>query len=252
LGAAEQHGSTFDTSGNKLLSEQLRVIEDIMATVEGSDRVIVEREDEQGSNDVSTAFDFVADTAGAVAPVETQGGAPINSSLQSFTSNLYQKLPHPLSHLLKELPQVDGSDVTKLCDFLLKAIRVGQVGQIKEPTIYEVLYPYCKGEVLSSLWQALTTAEKFDVFHMRVLNSCIPARQLLQLRAKNYERVQAQGESLAMYSQSVRDAALVFDSGNWGPSGGAHPGGVDPGSASSLRVSEASHQLSTAGAVDRR
>jgi hypothetical protein len=38
---------------------------------------------------------------------EDFGSAPI----QPFVSMHYQKLPHPFSHKLKELPQVDGSVV---------------------------------------------------------------------------------------------------------------------------------------------
>jgi hypothetical protein len=112
--------------------------------------------------------------------------------------------------MLKEMPQVDGSNVKILCEFLLKAIRLSQVGQFKEPTIYELLYPHCRGEVLILLRQALTEGEKFDSFHARLLKHFIPQRQLLQLRTEQYERVQAEGESLAMYCQSVKDAALLF------------------------------------------
>ena len=54
---------------------------------------------------------------------------------QVFTPHFYQRLPHPLSHLLKELPVVDGTDVNLLCDFLLKVIKVRQVGQINDSAI---------------------------------------------------------------------------------------------------------------------
>jgi hypothetical protein len=60
------------------------------------------------------------------------------------------------------------------------------------------------------LTQALTTVESFDSFHARLLRHCVPVRQLAQLRVEKYERVQAKGEQLAMYIQSVRDAALIF------------------------------------------
>jgi hypothetical protein len=46
--------------------------------------------------------------------VRTSGSLTISP----FTSNYYQRLPHPLSHLLKQLPVVDGGDVGCLFDFL--------------------------------------------------------------------------------------------------------------------------------------
>jgi len=55
--------------------------------------------------------------AGMVAEQVTPSGQGIK---QVFTPHFYQRLPHPLSHLLKELPVVDGADVNLLCDFFVK------------------------------------------------------------------------------------------------------------------------------------
>jgi len=92
-----------------------------------------------------------------------------------------------------------------LCGFLLKVINICKVGQISE-----LLYPYCRGELLTCLNQALEEREQFDHFHARLLHHFIPARQLSILRMEKYERVQGEQESLAMYVQAVRDAALVL------------------------------------------
>jgi hypothetical protein len=133
-------------------------------------------------------------------------GSSVHSNTPSFTSKNYQKLTNPLSYLLKELPVVDGNDAHLLCDFLLKVITICKVGQITKPTIYELLYPYCRGELLAFLNQALTGREHFA----RLLRQFIPVRQLSQLRIENYERVQRDGESLAMYIHAIRDAAVVL------------------------------------------
>jgi hypothetical protein len=66
-----------------------------------------------------------------------------------FTPHLYQRLPHPLSHLLKELPAVDGTDINLSCYFLVKVIKIRQVGQMSGSAIYELMYPYCRGELLA-------------------------------------------------------------------------------------------------------
>jgi hypothetical protein len=97
-----------------------------------------------------------------------------------------------------------------LYDFLLKVIKLRQVRLIVESTLFELLYPCCQGELLVLLTQALTLREQFDSFHERVLLQFIPARQLCQLRVELYERVQREGESLSMYIQSVKNAALVL------------------------------------------
>jgi hypothetical protein len=130
--------------------------------------------------------------------------------VMSFTSGVYEGLDNPLNYLLKKLPVVDGNDLRILCDFLLKVINISKVGHIQEPTIYELLCPYCKGEMGVLLKQSLTACEKLDLFHARVLRQFVPVRRLSQLRRDMYERVQQHGESLATYVQAVRDAALVL------------------------------------------
>jgi hypothetical protein len=112
---------------------------------------------------------------------------------------------------VREFTIIDGSSVHHLCDFLLKILKIRQVGLIEVPTIYEFMYPYYKGEALALLTQALMASEPFDSFHARVLKQFIPARQFSQLRIEKYERVQREGESLANYIQAVRDAALIFE-----------------------------------------
>ena len=142
---------------------------------------------------------------GAAAP-----SAPGQGATQVFTPHLYQRLPHPLGHLLKELPIVDGTDVNLLCDFLLKVLKMRQVGQLPDQTIYEVMYPYCRGELLAFMSSTITARESFENFHARLLGQFLPCRQISQLRIERYERAQFEGEPLATYVQSIRDAALML------------------------------------------
>jgi hypothetical protein len=98
---------------------------------------------------------------------------PVGTNL--FTSNYYQKLPHPFKQALCELPIIDGSDVRKLVDFLLRIIRMKQIGQMANMNM-EILYPYCSGEVLQTLAQAMSAGASFDMFHEKLLTQFIPAR----------------------------------------------------------------------------
>ena len=127
-----------------------------------------------------------------------------------FTSNHFQKLSHPLSSLLKELPTVDGNNAQSLCEFLSKVIQISKVGQFKVPILYELLYPYCRGILLECLGQALSNRESFDLFHARLLQRFIPRRQLDQLKFEMYERLQEEGEPLGVYVNTIKDAALVL------------------------------------------
>jgi hypothetical protein len=128
----------------------------------------------------------------------------------AFSSAFYQKLPHPLGQLVKEFTVIDGSNVHHQCEFLLQLLKIRQVGLIEVPTIYELMYPYCEGEILALLTQALMASKPFNPLHARVLKQFIPARQLSQLRIEKYKRVQKEGESLANYIQAVKDAALIL------------------------------------------
>ena len=87
-------------------------------------------------------------------PSLRQSGSPV------FIHHFYQSLPHPLSHLPKELPVVNGTDVNLLCDFLLKVLRIRQVGQMADQAIYEITYPYCRSELIALVTNAVTAMER--------------------------------------------------------------------------------------------
>jgi hypothetical protein len=119
----------------------------------------------------------------------------------------YQRLLHPLSHLLKEFDVADGTSVDVLCEFLSKVIRIPEIGQLSYTATYEVMYPHCRGELLCSVEYAIKTREEFDNFHVRLLWQFIPSRQMAQPRLARYERVQKEGESL-LYVQSINEEYL--------------------------------------------
>jgi hypothetical protein len=127
-----------------------------------------------------------------------------------LTSQLYQKIPHPLSSAIKEMTTIDGSCIDRLWQFVLKAWALSKMGQFNIPVIYEILFPFCKGEALHLLMQARAQNLPFETFHASLIRHFIPDRQLAQLRMDTYERVQAEHEPLSKYVQDIRDAALVL------------------------------------------
>jgi len=64
--------------------------------------------------------------------------------------------------------------------------------------------------IVGHVTQAITTRQKFGNFHANLLGQFVPSRQMSQLRAERYERVQFEGEPFATYVQSIRDAELVL------------------------------------------
>jgi len=129
---------------------------------------------------------------------------------QMFTPHFYQRLPHPLSHLVKELPVVDGTDVNILCDFLLKVIKLRQVGQMNDSAIDELMCRYCRGQLLALVTRAIDSRETVEDFHAGSLGHFIPSRGMSQLRIARYERVQSVGEHFSNYVQAIKVAALVL------------------------------------------
>jgi hypothetical protein len=209
-----QWGSKVDRAGIQGLEERLEAMEQQVVSVSDPERRdgtvgdITSRD--SGSTQGASSNLTTAEVHRSVVQDTIQVTTPDLSNTQAFHSSLYQKLPHPLGPLLKELTNTDWSSIPHLWDFLLKIIRIRQVGLIEVPTIYELMYPYCRGEALALLTQALVASEPFDAFHARFLKRFIPARQFSHLRFEKYERVQREGESLAKYIQAVRDAALIL------------------------------------------
>ena len=213
LTAAELCSASSETSLMQRLHDQLDEIEQTLARAENNASPNPEPTIETTTGEMAHRSNGRPDTQDS-RPVGVHHAGEVRSSTQgdspSFISNIYQKLNNPLCYLLKALPVVDGNDAHALCAFLLKVINIRKVGRISQPTIYELLYPYCRGELLNCLNQALEEREPFEHFHARLLHHFIPARQLSILRMEKYERVQEEQESLAMYVQAVREAALVL------------------------------------------
>jgi hypothetical protein len=118
---------------------------------------------------------------------EVRSDSITHTSVHSF--QVFQKLPNPVGYLLKELPIVDGNDARLLCEFIVKVINISTLAHIKEPILYELLYPYFRGELLACLGQAISGHECFAKFHEHLLTRFISRRKLTQLRVEFYERV---------------------------------------------------------------
>lgn len=179
----------------------------------------LDTENRQDTGDLSTVTVAVNNDRGVLSAHVTQANAGINaaglpslgqSGSQVFTPLFYERLTHPQSHLLKELPVVVGNDVNLLYDILLKVLKIRQVGQMTESTIYEIIHPYCRSDVVALVTNAVTAMESFEIIQAQLLGQIIPSRYISQLRAERYERAQFDGESITTYVQSIRDAALVL------------------------------------------
>jgi hypothetical protein len=156
-----------------------------------------EEESQDAENVQTDMVDVNGDTSALAAQVAQPNSglgtvgvpAPAQSLNQVFTPHFYQRLPHPLSHLVKELPVVNDTDVNLLCDFMTQVLKIRQERQMMESTIYEIMYPCCRGELLTFVMQAITTLGREF--------SCKVVRAIHTLQA-----------NVAITSRNVRESAI--------------------------------------------
>jgi hypothetical protein len=102
--------------------------------------------------------DLHAATRAGMPQVDATG----QSVTQAFTPHLYQRLSHPLCHLIKELNVADGTNADILCAFLLKVIKIREIGKLYDIATYELMFPHCRGELLCAVEQAIRTRQNFE------------------------------------------------------------------------------------------
>ena len=91
-----------------------------------------------------------------------------------FTPHLYHRTPHPVICWKNFV-----WSVTQMSDFL-KVLIIRTVGQKADQAIYKILYPYCRCKLLALVTNAIKGTESFEIFHARLLEKLISARQLSQ------------------------------------------------------------------------
>jgi hypothetical protein len=90
-------------------------------------------------------------------PTQVMGVSQVAANTNcTFSSQLYQRLPHPLANFLKEIPVVDGADVNTLWDFLSKAVHIRRVGQVQDQHMLELLHHYCRDSLLTQVVESLS------------------------------------------------------------------------------------------------
>jgi hypothetical protein len=169
-----------------LESQESQATQERVRTTEGDEEVPKPR-----ATELPSGPEIVTNpvTSGEVRP--TQG-----VSFPPLTSEFYQKIPNPFGNIIKELPIIDGSQISRLWEFIVKTLRLSKMGQLNSAAIYEVLYPFCKEEVLELLMECVTHRQPFDYFHEQLLTLFLPEGQRALLRMEKYERGQAEGEIL--------------------------------------------------------
>ena len=101
-------GLNFNSDDLQRLSFQLDNIERNMATVEGTERQGRDLGGGPGHETVSTMTDDRSEASVSAVQGMRPKVNPDVSRESEFHFCTYQRLPHPVSYLLKELPQVDG------------------------------------------------------------------------------------------------------------------------------------------------
>jgi hypothetical protein len=160
----DHSASIIPSSRYQQVRERVDLLEASLPMMDGAARTRREKEEEEAEITNTTQEDMddqlnslaegrtgigrVSTVTGNVGIVEAPVRASGDSMKQRFTPQLYQRLPHPLSGLIKELPVVEGTDVNCLYNFLLTVLKVRQVAQMNDSAMYKLTYSYCKGELL--------------------------------------------------------------------------------------------------------
>jgi hypothetical protein len=122
----------------------------------------------------------------------------------------FNKLPHPVDRMLKQLPLVDGLEVNSLLQFLKSILQIRAVFTVTDQVLLQVIYPYCKKPLSNRAQQALSNDWNFDQFHEDVICSFDPRRRFDRLRQEMFGRLQREDESLVAYSDATKQAAQVL------------------------------------------
>jgi hypothetical protein len=122
----------------------------------------------------------------------------------------FNKLPHPVDRMLKQLPSVDGSEANALLQFLQRVIEIRAVCNITNQVLLQVICPYYKKLLSSRIKHALSHDWSFDQFHGDVICSFVPRRRFNRLKQEICGRLQREQESLATYFEDFKQAALVL------------------------------------------
>ena len=123
----DHSASIIPSSRHQQVRERVDLLEASLPMMDGAARTRREKEEEEAGITNTTQEDMdnqlnplaegrtgigrVSTVTGNVGIVEAPVRASGDSMKQRFTTQLYQRLPHPLSGLIKELPVVEGTDV---------------------------------------------------------------------------------------------------------------------------------------------
>jgi hypothetical protein len=122
----------------------------------------------------------------------------------------FNKIPHPVERLLRQLLSVDGLEVRQLLKFLAQVLKIRTIFSLPDAQLLETIYPYCKGPLGTRVRDALLAGHNFDNFHSDLILFFIPRRMFDSLRQELFGRLQREDETLAEYVESIKDAAAVL------------------------------------------
>jgi hypothetical protein len=127
-----------------------------------------------------------------------------------FPQYRLNKIPNPVEKLLKELISVDGMDVRLLLRFLAQVLNIRNIVSLPDAQLLAMIYPYCKGPLSARVRDAIQKGQTFDDFHNNLILFFVPRRMFDNLRQEFFGRLQKEEETLAVYVESIKEAAAVL------------------------------------------
>lgn len=125
-------------------------------------------------------------------------------------NTIYNRLPNPIEHLLRDLPHTDGLVVDKLLKFIALSLKISTQFDLPDVQLFQILQPFSLGPLADRINFAINSNYTFDQFHAEVLKYFVPQRLLAVIEREEFYRLQRTGEPLSAYIVSIKEAAKLL------------------------------------------
>lgn len=126
-----------------------------------------------------------------------------------FVDN-YAKLPNPIQQYLQKIRICDGLNVDELLNFINITLKIRNLKQLSDYSLFQVLIPHMEGLVKERAFYSMCNGISYDQFHDEILKTCIPTRLRSRLEQDQYYRLQRNGEPLQTFIMSIKESAHVL------------------------------------------
>lgn len=101
-------------------------------------------------------------------------------------TELFARLPHPVTYLYSSLKVTIGTDYDKLLSFVSIVVKIKTLINGKDDALLQSLFPYTRGLLEDKLTKALVDKCRFYQFHERIITELIPHDYLFKSNSNDF------------------------------------------------------------------